>query len=362
MTKPCASLHLFLPLCLALYVLGPRSEIIPSNVENGFLPPFTETSAQTLFFSVDANATGAFFLERAALGTGSSLDMPITLNAASRFQIDAPLGVGAYRLKSNSTPPPRVLSVDLIKPSTNRAFTFPVLAGWGPRLQLQDQRTKIWRDVPSRQTAHGFLSCSPPSISGPLRIVARPPVQRESFEAIFVGGQSNALISDNYYHPDKNTNVMYIDNELRFRHPAKFYDGLKDGWFAYSFANHGAGALSEHTGRKYLVVGVAVGGTPMSLWMPTENRFDRSTLFGLANFRRVAAAPQGVRAIWYYGHEASGGYPSAPNYISEWKKLISEFQKELGPVPVIFAQLAKSSDPAGQPYMFTAVEQQRLCA
>src|SRR5688500_14339972 len=105
-------------------------------------------------------------------------------------------------------PPPRLLSIHKSQPSTNLAFSFPVLAGWDPLVQVQDQRTKIWRDVPSRQTANGFLSFSPPSITGPLRILARPPVQRESFEAIFVGGQSNALISDNYYHGDKHTNVM----------------------------------------------------------------------------------------------------------------------------------------------------------
>src|SRR5687768_10579112 len=105
MIKPGASWHLSVSLWLSLFVLEPRSEFIPSNIESGFLPPFTETIAQTLFFSVGPNATGSFILERAGLGFTRSLDIPIPLHDG-RFGVHVPMGCGAFRLKCTSTPPP----------------------------------------------------------------------------------------------------------------------------------------------------------------------------------------------------------------------------------------------------------------
>src|SRR5688572_23122335 len=105
MIKPSASLQLLLSFCLGFFVLELKSQSIPSNIESGFLPPFTETIAQTFFFSVDPNATGSFILERAGLGFTSPLDIPITFNNG-RFEVDVPVGCGAFRLKSTSTPPP----------------------------------------------------------------------------------------------------------------------------------------------------------------------------------------------------------------------------------------------------------------
>ena len=105
MIKPSASLHLLASFWLSLFALESKPESIPSNIENGFLPPFTATSAQTLFLSVDPGTTASFHLQRLPLGFTTSLDIPITLNDAFHFEVDVPIGAGAFRLKSNGTPP-----------------------------------------------------------------------------------------------------------------------------------------------------------------------------------------------------------------------------------------------------------------
>ena len=95
------------------------------------------------------------------------------------------------------------------------------------------------------------------------------------------------------------------------------------------------------------------------MWLPGSNRFDRSTLFGEANYRRVLGNPRPPQAIWYYGHESSGALEHIDEYIPLWKQLIAEFQQETGPVPVIFAQVAKSTNAVWQEHNFRVAEQQR---
>ncbi len=215
-----------------------------------------------------------------------------------------------------------------------------------------------WASVASSHTnSHFFVERIP---GQEYRIRAKPPVDREDYEAILVAGQSNALLSDNLYSPDRVGPVVYLsdyaEHYCEFLHPARF-GGLR-GPFVFSFSVGAATELSDLSTRKYLLVPVAVGGTSMKQWMPTSNRFDRDTLFGRANYRRVLGSPAGLKAIWYYGHESS--VTPLADYIQNWRTLMAEFRKETGRIPIIFAQLAKNGKAEAHELARLAAERQRL--
>lgn len=126
----------------------------------------------------------------------------------------------------------------------------------------------------------------------------------------------------------------------------------------HSFALRAAkGLIDENTFVK--LIPTALGGTSMAQWMPKENRFDRQTLFGSANYRRSIAAPEGLTAVWYYGHEANSYAGSIPTYASDWSNLITEFRKDYGDVPFVFCQLSKNSTSPLDHQMHLAAEIQR---
>lgn len=85
----------------------------------------------------------------------------------------------------------------------------------------------------------------------------------------------------------------------------------------------------------------------MHHWAPASNRFDRATLYGSANYRRRLAAPEGLRAIWYYGHESNTGLPYNETYAADWTSLMKELRSDYGQVPIIYAQLAGIMESAG---------------
>lgn len=82
------------------------------------------------------------------------------------------------------------------------------------------------------------------------------------------------------------------------------------------------------------------GGTLMRSWLPAEDRFDATTLFGSSNRRRLACGVTPA-CIVYFGHESSALTSGEfPNYVAEWTQLMSEFRAEVPDIPVIYAQLA----------------------
>lgn len=215
-----------------------------------------------------------------------------------------------------------------------------------------------WQVKASSTTNAHFLAQRQDGID--YRIRAVPPIRREDFEAILVGGQSNALLNDDVYFPSRVTNVFYLsayaDFYCAFLNPSRFHD-LK-GPFAFSFSVGATTQLADSRTNRYLLVPVAAGGTAMKQWMPGSNRFDQATLFGKANYRRVLGTSNQYSAFWYYGHESSA-FP-LDDYIPDWQTLISEFRKEVGPVPLIYAQIAKNGIPASHELARLAADRQRL--
>lgn len=361
----CSLLAVSLLACTAV----PQSiaETIPTNVPEGFVPPLVTATNATgadaaILIKPSPYPPASFTLQRSKFNSPPFIweDIAPRGGGYGIFEVPPEDQFYVYRLKHNT--PDEILLDISHRPSTlatNLTLTFPFLPGWKHSVQFQDS-TSSWETITSIQVTNNPLTLPADLLQNSVRILAEPPIHREDHEAIFVGGQSNALLSDNFYHWDKVTNVVFIDNEIRWRNPSRFTEIVKDSAWQYSFGIGAATELSDTLKKRYLLVPVAVGGTSMSEWMPGSNRFDRTTLFGRANFRRVAAAPQQISAIWYFGHESSTGFPYVTNYITEWKQLIAEFQKEIGPAPVIFAQLAKSTNLVYHANIFGGAEQQRL--
>jgi hypothetical protein len=340
------------------------------NVPEGLVIPLSiETHYTTNYRSVlrcFPIPSGSFQLQQApTIISRSWADLNILPNSSGDLVelpgADTDVPTSFYRLKLSSPEEVKLSIVSIAEDIESRkTLSFPLLPDWRHFLQVSDANGN-WSTIPSIAVTNTLLTLPANIVGEDYRIVAEPPLVREDYEAIVVGGQSNAVLADNIYHLDRVTNVVYLDYLNEFRNPTRFHDGLKDGVWSYAFGLSGATELSDTINKRYLVIGLAVSGTSMNQWMPGPDRYDRSTLFGQAIFRRTAATPQKITAIWYYGHESNTGIPAAFSYIDDWKRLISEFQKEIGNVPVIFAQVAKSIYiSANNTNHFPGAEQQRL--
>lgn len=99
------------------------------------------------------------------------------------------------------------------------------------------------------------------------------------------------------------------------------------------------------------------GGTSVSQWRRPIDPFDRTTLFGSMNYRRLQAAPDGVAGIWWYQGEADA---NNVNYVARNASLIGEFRAEIREdLPVVYVQIARNLDPAANPGYFRIAELQR---
>lgn len=218
--------------------------------------------------------------------------------------------------------------------------------------------SQAWTTVATSTTNANFIVQK--ELQTEYRIRAVPPVKREDYEPILIAGQSNALLNDDQSWGEKVERVLYLsdylDHYAKFFNPARFHG--KKGPFAFSFSVQAATELSDLSTRKYLLIPVAVGGTALKQWFPTDSRFDVLSLFGRANYRRVLGSPKPPVAIWYYGHESS--VVPLEDYIPDWKRLIAEFRKDCGPAPLLYAQLAKNSNPLSHELTRLAADRQRL--
>lgn len=99
----------------------------------------------------------------------------------------------------------------------------------------------------------------------------------------------------------------------------------------------------------------------MSAWQPGVDRSDRATLYGSAHYRADQAAPGGLTAIWYYGHESdSFSDLLVSGYTATWAALMADFRADLGAdLPVVYCQLAHHIDIAYAPRMHQVAELQR---
>jgi hypothetical protein len=98
----------------------------------------------------------------------------------------------------------------------------------------------------------------------------------------------------------------------------------------------------------------AVGGTGMADWMPTANRFDRTTLYGSLNARLQALGATPC-FIWF-GHEADTGLTSedlatgtfGTAYQEAFNDLMDEWRIDYPTAPIIFCQLSTNNTATAQ--------------
>lgn len=234
--------------------------------------------------------------------------------------------------------------------------SFDAWPGWNYKAQALFDSSAIWQDFPVTGGSFSLYADSP---SPEFRIVATPPIRREDYEAILMAGQSNALLYQNPSIEQTVPNALYFASGAGFKE-LPLRDPAAPPLYGYNFGTAALLELAESAPRKRMLIPVAVGATSIETWLPKQDPFDRNTLFGRADSAVVMAAPQGLTAIWYYGHEASmlaaGGIES---YASQWGQLVGSFRQAMGAVPFIYAQVAKSTDDYTQRMLHAGAEIQR---
>lgn len=182
----------------------------------------------------------------------------------------------------------------------------------------------------------------------------------EVYDAFIILGQSNAVGTGELADPEPpDESVWLFGNDYQFKmayEPVDDSTGQVDevsgdpvvypgATYGHSWSLRAAKGISMARGNQILLIPCAKGSTLIHHWLPGTNRYDRSTLFGSANYRRSVAAAGGLKGIWYYGHESNTEEPFRASYIADWTRLITELRQDFGPVPVIYVQLARTTDP-----------------
>jgi hypothetical protein len=337
----------------------------PTNIESGVLLPvrIVETNVlrgQRVRISSQSTGDQYFFLQ---YSNTSFPDDWHTLTAnfivLNKGFLDLDGSPGRLYRAVNGYGPAPTLTIDVFggkEEPSNLSIAAQFFSTWQYFLESRPSSSSnsAWTTLATSTTNANFIVQR--EVQTEYRIRAVPPVKREDYEPILIAGQSNALLNDDQSWGEKVEDVLYlsdyVERYVEFLHPARFHG------IAFSFSVQAATELSDNSTRRYLLIPVAVGGTALKQWFPTNSRFDVLSLFGRANYRRVLGSPKAPAAIWYYGHESS----SVPleDYIPDWKRLIAEYRKECGPAPVLYAQLAKNSNPLSHEVTRLAADRQRL--
>ncbi len=105
------------------------------------------------------------------------------------------------------------------------------------------------------------------------------------------------------------------------------------------------------------LIPAAGGGTSLAEWQRHADPFDRSTLFGSMNYRRLVCSPEGITALWWYQGESDS---SSPTFILDHRQFIASAREEISTdLPVIYAQLGSSPDSSYNSRLFDTGEKQR---
>ena len=179
-----------------------------------------------------------------------------------------------------------------------------------------------------------------------------------------IAGQSNAVglgaPLEGWDTP--RSDVRMLGNDYRWRDASEPLDDATDqedsisddGTFVrYSFATRLGHLLADATGYPVYLIPAAKGSSKVNAWGPM-NPWDRTTLFGSANYRAQVSAglrpnpvtDQPVLAeggpvsavVWYQG-ESDRAAAERLAFISGTNKVMTEFEAQLG-VPTIAVQLA----------------------
>jgi hypothetical protein len=201
-----------------------------------------------------------------------------------------------------------------------------------------------------------------------------PAPVNDVYDAFIILGQSNAVGVGELADPEPpDPSVWMFGNDYQFKvasEPVDDATGQVDevsrdipivagATYGHSWSLRAAKGVTAARGNDLLLIPCAKGSTIIEHWLPATNRVDRSTLFGSANYRRSIAAPGGLKGIWYYGHESSAEPPRGSNYVAAWTRLIREWRQDFGPVPVVYVQLAMSTDPRQSDFLHDGAEKQR---
>lgn len=296
------------------------------------------------------------------LGAGAWVALPDAPHNGGRVSISAPTARRFFRalerggerfvpLRIDTEEEYRTNGVDVIV----RRYIPQTMTG---RLEEFDLAQGDWKVV-----TDDFLSLEMRYYAGvleppPLRVMARLRDPLRLFEAIMVGGQSNALMYDDLAYPEKVDATFYVDANFRYVAPARRKPEATP-LYTYNFATAAAIALADAVPKKRLLIPVAVGGTALSQWLPGTNRLAANTLFGQANMRWALSAPQGLTAIWWYGHESSASVLGNATYEEDWGKLVTAWREEAGPVPILYAQIGRAEGDYQIEQMHITAEHQR---
>jgi len=168
-----------------------------------------------------------------------------------------------------------------------------------------------------------------------------------------IGGQSNASgrgIVAGGETPSDNVWMLGNDNQLKVAYePVDDWTGQADAVSSdsaqplasmHGFCLRAGKDIADATGRGVLLIPTAKGSTTIAQWAPATDTLNRATLFGSANYRKQLAAPDGLDAIWWFGHESSAS-AGGGMYAHRWIKMTTWLRESMADVPIIFAQLAK---------------------
>jgi hypothetical protein len=242
--------------------------------------------------------------------------------------------------------------------ASETVIDFDALSGWMHAVEFQEAGRTGWTPWPAGPFAAGPVRFADTTVGRSYRVTARPRVDRSTFDAFLVAGQSNGLLMD-YDHPEPVTNAWRFDGHGAFVPLTQPAPGISAP-FTYAFPVAAADHLAIATRRKTLILPCAIGSTTIDQWMPAHGRLDPGTCFGNANLRRLRAAPHGLKAVWYAGHEGDMLDPGLlDRYEEHWAALIRAFRIELGPVPILYTQAAKLLDAAHEPWLHAGAEAQR---
>jgi hypothetical protein len=279
-------------------------------------------------------------------------------------------------------------------PGTDRLF-FRARPTEGHRLELQADGaylllpTQTWGTAYRVETStnlhdwslyHHFIGTNSvwrlagPSAPAQLAYRVRAAAVNEVYDAFIILGQSNAVgVGELADREPSDPSVWMFGNDYQFKmayEPVDDATGQVDAvsrdplivsnqvW-GHSWSLRAAKGITAARGNQIVLIPCAKGSTSIDHWFPQADRFDRATLFGSANYRRSIAAAGGLKGIWYYGHESSSEPPRGATYIEDWSRLIREWRRDCGPVPVIYAQLAGTTDPGYIGSLHAAAEKQR---
>lgn len=187
-----------------------------------------------------------------------------------------------------------------------------------------------------------------------------------------LAGQSNAsgrgALNQNTEQP--HMNVFMFGNDYRWKQAYEPVDDATDqldsvsddGGVITSIRGHGfslkaAKDISDFSSRTVYLIPCPRGGTSISQWRRTADPFNRNTLFGSCNFRRLEAAPEGATAIWWYQGESDAG---SLTFIQDHTALVSEIRQEMGSqLPIIYVQLARHANETSNSRQHKTGEDQR---